>query len=65
MGIKVYSLLWVMQDLYHQPQFSKLVPFRVLLMRVLYSIGDLKRGPNLENYPHHILRGLTGFGFRV
>ena len=27
------------------------VPFRVLLIRVPYYIGDLKGDPNLENYP--------------
>ena len=26
MGIMVYSLLWVMQDLYHQPKFSQRRP---------------------------------------
>ena len=26
------------------------VPFRVLFIRVPYSLGDLKRDPNLENY---------------
>ena len=26
MGIVVYSLLWVMQDLYHQPYFESLGP---------------------------------------
>ena len=27
------------------------VPFRLLFIRVPYYIGDLKRDPNLENYP--------------
>ena len=26
MGIMVYSLLWVMQDLYHQPCLSRAAP---------------------------------------
>ena len=28
-----------------------MVPFRVIFIRVPYKIGDLKRDPNLENYP--------------
>ena len=28
------------------------VPFRVLLISVPSYFGDLKRDPNLENYPH-------------
>ena len=28
------------------------VPFRVLFIEVPYYFGDLKRGPNLENYPY-------------
>ena len=27
------------------------VPFRTLCVRVLYYIGDIRRDPNLENYP--------------
>ena len=52
MGTMVYSLLWVMQDLYHQQYgwfWGGGVPFRVLFTRVPQSIGDLKKGPNLGN----------------
>ena len=28
------------------------VPFRVLLTRVQYYFGEVKREPNLENYPY-------------
>ena len=31
--------------------FGIRVPFRVLFIRVPYYFGDLKRPPNLENYP--------------
>ena len=30
------------------------VPFRVLLVRVPYCFGDLKRDPTLENYPQRL-----------
>ena len=59
MGIMVYSLFWVMQDLYHHSYvtftwvvFQNRVPFTVLFVRVPYYIGDLKGDPNLENYPY-------------
>ena len=42
------------------------VPFRVLFIRVPYYIGDLKRDPNLENYPSmrvHVKNRNKGPGF--
>ena len=41
--------------------FPVRVPFRVLCTRVPYYIGDLKRDPDLENYPSVEL-GVSGFG---
>ena len=32
--------------------FQTRVPFGVLCIRVLYYVGNPKRDPNLENYPH-------------
>ena len=38
-------------------------PFRVLYIRVTYNFGELKREPNLDNYPNmqtvHTLRSTT------
>ena len=31
---------------------SSLIYFGVVFIRVLYCAGDLKRDPNLENYPY-------------
>ena len=64
MGTMEYSLLWVVQDLYHQPKFSKLGFF--CFIRVPYYIGDLKRGPYLENHPSGGGPGeFSGLGSRV
>ena len=54
MGIMVYSILWVMQDLYHQPYRSYMVnslhqsPFLGSFVGTLpCHFGNLKQGPNL------------------
>ena len=36
--------------------FKMRVPFRVVIIRVPYYIGDLKRDPNLESYPYSSYR---------
>ena len=50
MGLKVYSLLWVMQDLYHQPQTSPKSPSESHCGKVAAPLR-LGRRPETPPYP--------------
>ena len=57
MGSMVYSLFWVMQDLYHQSINMGSFLFRVPLP---YYIGGPKKGPSFRELPM-----CSGLGFKV
>ena len=48
MGIMVYSLLWVMQDLYHQPYLNAQQP-RAFIDQVVKSLSNKRMGTGLES----------------
>ena len=54
MGTMVYSLLWVMQDLYHQPHWYN-------LQAVLQTLGVRSLGFRLQELGFRV----RGLGFRV
>ena len=58
MGIRVHSLLWVMQDLYHQPEVV-LVGLETLQARALEH-----QTPQPTEAEHHRLRAFE-VGFRA
>ena len=55
MGIMVYSLIWVMQHLYHQPYVYDMP--RKLILRLPSSTGDISVGRGSR---WHILGGHLG-----
>ena len=60
MGIMVYSLFWVMQDLYHQP-YHGILPGRPVVPLILFSPGTplTKEEKEAEGYPL-LSRGFSG-----
>ena len=46
MGIMVYSLLWVVQDLYHQPQWL----VRFSLIRIRSTLGCWGTGLQVQSF---------------
>ena len=61
MGIMLYSLLWVVQDSYHQPYRS---PLKGRSSIGTGSIRETLRSPNPLSYRTRV-EPLQGLGFRV